>query len=229
MFMFNLFNYNDTMTIHKEGTASIIITIIFTGLISFFTFYFLGAGSLYVSIPISIFLVFFMLHFFRKPTRIATVNDNAILAPADGTVVVIEDTHDDEYFNEKRKQVSIFMSPLNVHINWYSLSGKIKYYKYHKGLKMPAWEPKSSTLNERASVVVEAANGKEVLLKQIAGALARRIVAYSKDKEVAQQGEELGFIKFGSRVDLLLPLDAKVHVNIGQKVTGNKTIIATFS
>ncbi|MBK8805564.1 MAG: phosphatidylserine decarboxylase family protein [Bacteroidales bacterium] len=216
------------MTIHKEGTASLIISILSTGIITFFIYYLFGSQSLYFSTPISLALVFFMAHFFRKPTRIATLNDNVIIAPADGKVVVIEETTDDEYFNARVKQVSIFMSPLNVHINWYPVSGDIQYYKYHKGLKMPAWEPKSSTENERSSVVIKTKGGKELLVKQIAGALARRIVAYSKDRKTAQQGQELGFIKFGSRVDILLPLDAKIMVNLGDKVIGNKTIIASF-
>lgn len=213
---------------HKEGIPSLIITIIFTSLITFFTWYYTCQYSLYVTIPVSVILIYFMLYFFRKPSRIAEINDNAIIAPADGKVVVIEDVVDEEYFKEKRKQVSIFMSPLNVHINWYSVSGDITYYKYHRGSKMPAWEPKSSTENERASVVVKTKIGKEILIKQIAGAMARRIVAYSKDRKTAMQGQELGFIKFGSRVDLLLPLDAKINVELDQKVTGNKTIIATF-
>jgi phosphatidylserine decarboxylase len=216
------------MTLHKEGTASIVIGVLFVGLISFYFYYFVGTQALYFSLFGGAIILFILLQFFRKPTRIAELNANNIIAPADGKVVVIEDVVDEEYFKEKRKQVSIFMSPINVHINWYSVSGVVKYYKYHRGLKLPAWNPKSSTQNERASVVIEAHNGKEILLKQIAGALARRIVAYSKDKKNVTQGEELGFIKFGSRVDMLLPLDAKIEVSIGQKVTGNKTVIATF-
>jgi len=173
-------------------------------------------------------LVFFYLiiWFFRAPKRKVIENVNYIYAPADGKVVVIEEVVDNEYFNDKRLQVSIFMSPLNVHINWYPVSGLIKYYKYHEGKYLVAWHPKSSTENERATVVVESENKAEILIKQIAGAVARRIVAYSEENKKIKQGDQLGFIKFGSRVDLILPLNAKIKVNLNQKVIGNKTVIA---
>ena len=156
------------------------------------------------------------------------MNENNILAPADGKVVVIEKTEEPEYLKDKRIQVSIFMSPLNVHINRYPLSGKVNYVKYHPGQYLVAWHPKSSTENERTTIVVEHKNKTEILFRQIAGALARRIVYYCKEGEEAMQGKEFGFIKFGSRVDVFLPENAKINVQLGQVVTGGETVIASF-
>jgi phosphatidylserine decarboxylase len=217
--------------IHREGWPTIIITLIFSAVITFIAHYFLGE---YVWIKIlswalSIFLLITVLQFFRNPKRTVTINDNHIIAPADGKVVVIEEVTDNEYYNGKRLQVSIFMSPINVHVNRFPISGIVKYVKYHAGLYLVAWHPKSSTDNERTTVVVEHSNGKSVLFRQIAGALARRIVYYCKEGEKAEQGKEFGFIKFGSRVDVLLPLDAKVMVNLQEKVVGGHTVIAQFS
>lgn len=217
--------------IHREGWPTIIITLIFSAVITFIAHYFLGE---YVWIKIlswalSIFLLITVLQFFRNPKRTVTINDNNIIAPADGKVVVIEEVTDNEYYNGKRLQVSIFMSPINVHVNRFPISGIVKYVKYHAGLYLVAWHPKSSTDNERTTVVVEHSNGKSVLFRQIAGALARRIVYYCKEGEKAEQGKEFGFIKFGSRVDVLLPLDAKVMVNLQEKVVGGHTVIAQFS
>ncbi|MFL5765647.1 MAG: phosphatidylserine decarboxylase family protein [Bacteroidia bacterium] len=218
------------MKFHKEGIPSLIITILFCGLVTFLTLYFCSAWPVIVWLgyALSAFLLITILQFFRNPSRIITITDNNIVAPADGKVVVIEEVLETEYFNDKRLQISIFMSPVNVHINRYPISGIVKYSKYHPGLFLVAWHPKSSTDNERTTIVVKHANGQEVLFRQIAGAMARRIVNYAKENDTASQGSEFGFIKFGSRVDLLLPLTVKVKVALEQKVTGPETVIATF-
>ena len=166
--------------------------------------------------------------FFRIPKRNHTIQENAIVAPADGKVVVIEEVQADEYFTDRRIQVSIFMSPLNVHVNRNPVSGEVLYSQYHKGKYLVAWHPKSSTENERHSVVYRSNSGKEILVKQIAGALAKRIVNYLQPGMQVKQTEEMGFIKLGSRVDLLLPLDAKINVKIGDKPQGGVTVIATL-
>jgi phosphatidylserine decarboxylase len=170
----------------------------------------------------------FIVSFFRIPDRNFTYDENAIVSPADGKVVVIEETFDTEYFNEKRLQISVFMSPANVHVNRYPFSGKVLYSKYHKGKYLVAWDPKSSTENERHSIVLQN-NKATVLVKQIAGALAKRIMNYAKVDEQVEQNTELGFIKFGSRVDLLLPLDTKVNVKIGDSVKNGVSVLATFA
>ena len=169
----------------------------------------------------------FIISFFRLPKRENTIQDDAIIAPADGKVVTIDEVQGDEYFTDRRIQVSIFMSPLNVHVNRNPVSGEIAYSQYHKGKYLVAWHPKSSTENERHSVVYRK-DGKEILVKQIAGAVAKRIVNYLQPGQQVKQAEEMGFIKFGSRVDLLLPLDAKIHVKIGDKPLGGVTVIATW-
>ena|SRR6218665_2362004 len=217
--------------IHKEGYPSIILTIIVVAIINFLTLYFAPAYPVIVWLgyALSAFLLITILQFFRNPARKVVIDDNTIVAPADGKVVVIEEVTETEYFNDKRLQVSIFMSPINVHANRYPIAGIVKYAKYHPGLFLVAWHPKSSTDNERTTIVVEHKNGEKVLFRQIAGALARRIVYYSKEGDVATQGQEFGFIKFGSRVDLLLPTTVKVKVGLEQKVTGNTTVIATFN
>jgi phosphatidylserine decarboxylase len=217
--------------IHKEGYPSIILTIIVVAIINFLTLYFAAAYPVIVWLgyALSVFLLVTILQFFRNPARNVIVDENTIVAPADGKVVVIEETTENEYFRDKRLQISIFMSPVNVHANRYPISGIVKYAKYHPGLFLVAWHPKSSTDNERTTIVIQHKNGQEVLFRQIAGALARRIVYYSKEGDTAIQGAEFGFIKFGSRVDLLLPTTVKVKVNLEQKVTGNTTVIATFS
>ena len=175
---------------------------------------------------VSAILFFMVLQFFRNPRRVIKVaDDRLVYAPADGKVVVIEETHEPEYFGDKRKQVSIFMSPTNVHVNRNPISGTVNYFRYHPGKYLVAWHPKSSTENERTTVVID--NGEdEIMLRQIAGALAKRIVNYLNEGDRVQQGTDMGFIKFGSRVDLFLPLDAKIEVELGQKVKGNKTVIA---
>jgi phosphatidylserine decarboxylase len=172
-----------------------------------------------------VFLVL-ILQFFRNPNRKIEVNDNHIVAPVDGKVVVIEEVYEAEYFKDKRLQVSIFMSPINVHVTRYAASGRINFSKYHPGKYLVAWHPKASTENERTTVVIETKQFGEILYRQIAGALAKRIVNYAKEGDIAVQGEDAGFIKFGSRVDLYLPLGTKVNVTLGQKAIGNETIIA---
>jgi phosphatidylserine decarboxylase len=174
----------------------------------------------------SLMLYIFLLFFFRWPARHLEPDHGLIYAPADGKVVVIEETLEKEYFNDSRLQVSIFMSPFNVHSNRYPVSGKIKYVRYHHGNYMVAWHPKSSELNERSSIVIETRNGKEILVRQIAGAVARRIVTYAKENQEVLQGDELGFIKFGSRVDVFLPVGTEIEVPILQQVKANKSIIA---
>ncbi|MFY9307671.1 MAG: phosphatidylserine decarboxylase family protein [Bacteroidia bacterium] len=218
------------MKFHKEGIPSLVLTLVVIGIINFLTHYFFGTLPLvlWFGYLLSAFLLITILQFFRNPTRGITINDNHIIAPADGKVVVIEEVTETEYFNDKRLQVSIFMSPINVHINRYPINGIVKYSKYHPGLFLVAWHPKSSTDNERTTIVVEHKNGQKVLFRQIAGALARRIVNYAKEGDVAVQGNEFGFIKFGSRVDLLLPTNVKVKVNLQETVRGRETVIATF-
>lgn len=217
--------------IHKEGYPSIILTVIVIAIINFLTLYFAAAYPIIVWLgyALSAFLLITILQFFRNPARKVIIDDNTIVAPADGKVVVIEETTETEYFKDKRLQISIFMSPINVHANRFPIGGLVKYAKYHPGLFLVAWHPKSSTDNERTTIVVQHKNGQEVLFRQIAGALARRIVYYCKEGDTATQGQEFGFIKFGSRVDLLLPTTVKVKVNLEQKVTGNETVIATFN
>ena len=218
------------MTFHKEGIPSLIITIIVVAIINFLTIYFLGGYPIviYFGYLLSAFLLIVILQFFRNPTRNVIINDNHIIAPADGKVVVIEEVIESEYFKDKRIQVSIFMSPTNVHINRYPISGIVKYVKYHPGLFLVAWHPKSSTDNERSTIVVEHKNGQLILFRQIAGALARRIVNNAKEGDIAIQGSEFGFIKFGSRVDLLLPTSVKINVKLEEVVRGRETVIATF-
>jgi len=174
----------------------------------------------------SVLFYIFLLFFFRWPARHLEPDHGLVYAPADGKVVVIEETMENEYFSDMRLQVSIFMSPFNVHSNRYPVSGRIKYVRYHPGRNMVAWHPKSSELNERSSIVIETKEGTEILIRQIAGAVARRIVTYSKEDQDITQGAELGFIKFGSRVDVFLPLGTEVEIPILQQVKANKTIIA---
>ncbi|GAB4005059.1 phosphatidylserine decarboxylase family protein [Spirosoma migulaei] len=175
---------------------------------------------------VSLVLFLLVVQFFRIPNRLLTTGDTQVIAPADGKVVVIEETNEDEYFKDRRRQVSIFMSPLNVHVNRNPVSGIVRYFKYFPGKYLVAWHPKSSTENERTTVVIQTANGVEVLLRQIAGAVARRIIWYVKEGQPVKQGDEFGFIKFGSRVDVFLPLDAEIKVNIGDVTKGGVTVIA---
>jgi len=216
------------MTIHKEGTASIIISLLFSGLLIGVTLYFFPDTYWlhYLAYIFSAFIIIIILQFFRKPVRNTTIHPDFVTSPADGKVVVIEEVFESEYFNERKIQVSVFMSPLNVHINHYPVAGLVKYAKYHAGKYLVAWHPKSSTENERTTIVIENDKKTEILIRQIAGAMARRIVYYCKEGDKAKQGAEVGFIKFGSRVDIFLPLDAKIKVKLNQKVTGAESIIA---
>ena len=218
------------MTIHKEGFASLLIGVIVFVLISLAAYFFIsGYSSLlaWLVFVAALGLLIFLFSFFRIPKRTHHSGEDAIVAPCDGTVVVIEEVEPDEYFKDKRLQLSIFMSPLNVHVNRNPVSGAVTYSQYHKGKYLVAWHPKSSTENERHSVVYKQ-NNKELLVKQIAGALAKRIVNYLKPGDEVVQGSEMGFIKFGSRVDLLLPLDTKVEVKINDKVKGGVTVLAKW-
>lgn len=218
------------MTIHKEGYKTIAISFIVFGIINVLSFYFISSSIPWLSwlLFIGTFgLLIFMISFFRIPKRVHTIREDAIVAPADGKVVVIEEVQADEYFTDRRIQVSIFMSPLNVHVNRNPVSGEVTYSQYHKGKYLVAWHPKSSTENERHSVAYRFNNGKEILVKQIAGALAKRIVNYLQPGQKVKQGEEMGFIKLGSRVDILLPMDAKLNVKIGDLPQGGVTVIAT--
>jgi phosphatidylserine decarboxylase len=218
------------MKFHKEGWPSLLIVLAFSAIIIgiahyFFPDFFIAKLFAYA---LSGFLTITILQFFRHPTRQHTLGDNLIISPADGKVVVIEEVEEPEYFKGKRLQVSVFMSPINVHVNRYPIAGKVSFFKYHPGKFLAAWEPKSSTDNERTTVVVAHKNGQEILFRQIAGALARRIVWYCKAGDVAEQCGEMGFIKFGSRVDLFLPLNTKIKVKIGDVVKGSQTILAEF-
>ncbi len=210
---------------HKEGFKIISIVSFFILALSIFC-KMLHPVAFAIFIPIAIIIYVLVLQFFRNPTRnIPVFDDNIVYAPADGKVVVIEETQEDEYFKDKRIQVSIFMSPLNVHVNRNPVSGVVQYYKYHAGKFLVAWHPKSSTENERTTTVIN--NGKvDILLRQIAGAVAKRIINYVKVGDVVKQGEDMGFIRFGSRVDMFFPIGTKIDVNINDVVKGNKTIIA---
>lgn len=216
------------MTLHKEGFRIIIYTTILVLLVNVAVFYFFPEHDLFriLSLLVTIPFYFLVLQFFRLPSRKVKRDESLILAPCDGKVVVIEQTQEDEYFKDKRIQVSIFMSPLNVHANWYPLSGIVKYVKYHKGKYLVAWDPKSSTENERSTIVVEKENRVAVLFRQVAGAVAKRIIYYPQVGDMVKQGAEFGFIKFGSRVDIYLPLNAKIKVKIGDKSIGGITEIA---
>ena len=215
------------MKIHKEGHLILISLGVILVLLNLAVKHFFPNFSFYFT-GISIIAWGFTLWFFRNPNReIFIPEDGAIYAPADGKIVVIEEVYEPEYFNTKRLQVSIFMSPTNVHVNRNPISGTVDYFKYHPGKYLVAWHPKSSTENERATTVISNDN-VEILLRQIAGAMAKRIKTYLEVGEEVIQGKDMGFIKFGSRVDLFLPLDAKLDIKIGQKVKGNKTVLARF-
>ncbi len=219
------------MTIHKEGYRTIAYSTLIFGILNIGSFIFLSpsmptiAGIIFC---ISLFLLFFIISFFRVPKRKLNINSQLLITPADGKIVVIEEIYDEEYFKDRRLQISVFMSPLNVHLNRYPIDGKVVYNQYHKGKYLVAWHPKSSTDNERHSIVIADKNGKEILVKQIAGALAKRIVNYSHINEDVHQNEEMGFIKFGSRVDILLPLNSKILVSLNQSVKCGITPIAEW-
>lgn len=217
------------MTFHKEGVVSLAITLFVTGVVSALTLMFLGDYPIiqFILWALCLFLLVIILQFFRKPNRtVLDASEELILSPCDGKVVVIEKVFEKEFLNEEVIQVSVFMSPLNVHINFAPVTGKSIYYKYHPGKYLVAWHPKASEENERTTTVFQRADGRKVLVRQIAGALAKRIVNYTSKKSDFRQGDEFGFIKFGSRVDIFLPLDADIQVQLEQKAVGNRTVIA---
>ncbi|MBD1398992.1 phosphatidylserine decarboxylase family protein [Pontibacter sp. JH31] len=216
------------MKIHKEGRRILFFTLLILLVLNLLLYNFNADNNTFNRIfsGVSAVLFLLILQFFRSPYRNLLLHEDLIVAPADGKVVVIEEVEETEYFKDKRKQISIFMSPINVHITRNPVSGIVSYFKYHPGNYFVAWHPKSSTQNERTTVVVESTAGPEVLFRQIAGAMARRIVWYVNEGDEVSQGEEFGFIKFGSRVDIFLPLDTEVKVDLGQKTKGGQTVIA---
>ena len=218
------------MNIHKEGYKSIALSALVFGAVNIIFFYFFSASMPVISWIVfggTLLLLLFIISFFRSPKREYTIAHHQVICPADGKVVVIEETVDPEYFQDKRLQVSIFMSPANVHINRIPMSGEVMYSKYHKGKYLVAWNPKSSTENERHSVVIKS-DSAIILVKQIAGAVAKRIVNYLQVGQNVEQGTEMGFIKFGSRVDVLLPVGTELNVNLNQTVKGGVTVLATI-
>ncbi len=215
------------MTIHKEGYPTLLFSFIFLAITNIVVHTYLYPLFPFFAF-ISIILYLFLISFFRRPDRsVSILSDTDILSPCDGKVVVIEQVYEPEFLKADCLQVSVFMSPLNVHINWHPINGEILYSKYHPGKFLAAWNPKASTENERTTVAYGVRTNK-IVLRQVAGALARRIVCYAKSGNQATQGGEMGFIKFGSRVDLYLPLDTKLNVQLDQVVTGNRTVLATL-
>jgi phosphatidylserine decarboxylase len=216
------------MTFHKEGYTSLALTVLVIFVLNaLIQFYFPQAHVLkWIIYILSGFLFLVIVQFFRSPFFDITTSETTVLCPADGKVVVIEETDETEFLKDRRIQLSVFMSPVNVHVNRNPIAGVVSYFKYHKGKFLVAWHPKSSTENERTTVCVQNSEGVSVLFRQIAGALARRIVWYVKEGDIVEQGQQFGFIKFGSRVDVFLPLGTKILVNIGDVVKGGRTILA---
>jgi len=218
------------MNIHKEGYKIIPIAALILGLLYALLYWLIPLQIIQIILGVAAVIFFILIvRFFRDPEFPVSKNGNQIIAPADGKVVVIEETDESEYLKEKRIQVSIFMSPLNVHVNRSPIAGEISYYKYHPGKFLVAWHPKSSTDNERTSIGLKLPSGVEIMMRQVAGAVARRICFYSKIGDKVDQGDKFGFIRFGSRIDLYLPLDAKIKVNINDISYGGKTVIAELS
>lgn len=217
------------MKLHREGYLIIAIAVAILGAIhlgNYFLFTYLDWLWLYLLLSLGeLVMLYLVIQFFRVPNITCRASENEVSCPADGKIVVIEEVEETEYFKDKRIQISIFMSPLNVHANFNPISGIIKYVKYHPGLFLVAWHPKSSTDNERSTFVIEHKNGQEVLFRQIAGAVARRICYYVKENQEVKVGEEFGFIKFGSRIDVFLPLDCEINVKIGDVVKGRLTTL----
>lgn len=214
---------------HREGQKIILFSFLLVGVSILLAHFFIDIAWLKLTVQIlGLIILIIILQFFRNPKRLAKKDFNEILSPVDGKVVVIEEVEEKEYFKDKRRQVSIFMSPVNVHVTRYPASGSVTFSKYHPGKYLVAWHPKSSEENERTTVVIKTPKFGEILYRQIAGALARRIVNYAEEGESVQQGDDAGFIKFGSRVDLFLPLDCQINVKLNQKVKGAGTCIATF-
>ncbi|MDD2982800.1 MAG: phosphatidylserine decarboxylase family protein [Crocinitomicaceae bacterium] len=220
------------MKLHREGYLIIIIGMLLLSLIQLGNYYlFLATGWMWLFLLLTLgalVMAYLIVQFFRVPNINEVYDGNTIICPADGKVVVIEEVEETEYFHDRRIQISIFMSPLNVHANFNPIAGIVKYVKYHKGLFLVAWHPKSSTDNERSTVVIEHASGKEVLFRQVAGAVARRICYYVQPGEHVETGSEFGFIKFGSRIDLYLPLDSEINVKIDDVVKGRVTKIGVI-
>ena len=217
------------MKIHKAGHILLFKAFVLFAFINVLVYAFIPNIIVFRAVLIvSGILYLLMVNFFRFPNRHIVVKDNTILAPADGKIVVVEETFEPEYLKKQCIQVSIFMNIFNVHINWFPINGIIKFFKYHPGRYMAAYLPKSSTENERTTIAIETTNGQEIVMRQIAGAMAKRIVSYAPVGGKARQNEHAGFIKFGSRVDLYLPLGTEIDVKLGQKVTGSQTLIGTF-
>ncbi|MBE0675976.1 MAG: phosphatidylserine decarboxylase family protein [Bacteroidales bacterium] len=218
------------MKIHREGYRILGFAALFLVVLNIVIFRVAVAGSLIpvLILALSVLKMAFLLYFFRAPSRPASQDPSAVIAPADGKVVVIEETVEKEYLRQPRLQVSVFMSPFNMHSNRYPVSGTVKEVIYHPGKYLVAWHPKSSELNERSTVVIETETGSEIVVRQIAGAIARRIVTYARPGQIVKQGDELGFIKFGSRVDVFLPLGFSTEVSLRQSVRANKTVIGRF-
>jgi phosphatidylserine decarboxylase len=219
------------MTIHKEGYTSLALTVLLIFVVNaLIQFYYPSAHTLkWIVYILSGALFLIILQFFRSPHFRISVDEKNVLCPADGKVVVIEETEETEVLGDKRIQISVFMSPVNVHVNRNPISGVVSYFKYHKGKYLVAWHPKSSTENERTTIVIQNKDGVSVLFRQIAGAMARRIVWYVKEGDQVEQGKQFGFIKFGSRVDVFLPLGTKINVGIGEVVKGGRTVLAELS
>ena len=212
---------------HKEGFKIIFVTALFLVVTIFLADYYIQNVWIQKGLMIAVLILFILiLQFFRNPKRNTKIDDNYIIAPADGKVVVIEEVVENEYFKDKRRQISIFMSPLNVHVTRYPIGGKIKFSKYHSGKYLVAWHPKASLENERTTIVVDNTSMGEILYRQIAGAVARRIVNYARVEQTVVQGTDAGFIKFGSRIDIFVPLDMKIEVSLDQITKGGETIIA---
>lgn len=219
------------MRLHREGKTIMITTglvLLALNLLAYFYLFSDNPVAAALLAVLSLILFGLIVQFFRIPNRLLTTGELQVVAPADGKIVVIEETTESEYFRDKRRQISIFMSPLNVHVNRNPVSGVVQYFKYFPGKYLVAWHPKSSTENERTTVVIQMANGVEVLLRQIAGAVARRIIWYVKEGQSVEQGAEFGFIKFGSRVDVFLPLDVEINVKIGDITKGGITVLANL-
>lgn len=215
------------MIIHKEGLATLSVVFVILAIVNIGIYFLMDAPVPFLewSVSISIILFFFFIAFFRSPKREGYFQDKAVISPADGKVVVVEETEENEVLKEKCIQVSVFMSVFNVHINWYPIKGIVKYFKHHSGRFQAAYLPKASSENERTTVAIESSTGKTIVVRQIAGALARRIVCYAEVGSECKQGKQMGFIKFGSRVDVFFPVGSRIDVKVGQKVKGKQTII----
>lgn len=219
------------MKIHREGYTTLTVLACVLIIINGGIFFYFDGSEFAKGVLAAFSVVFFLLilQFFRYPGRDLSFNEKYVMSPADGKVVVIEQTEEKEYFKDKRIQISIFMSPINVHANWYPVSGRIKYLRYHFGKYFLAWHPKASTHNERTTIVIERENKVAILVRQIAGALAKRIVYYPHEGDMVRQGAELGFIKFGSRLDVFIPVDSVINVKLNERVKGGITILAELA